>query len=121
MQRASSTEPREAHSPAGELFVADSCNHRVQFSGQTARSFVSLAKQEVNGEVQLPDRARGRAGRQYICGFGSSRLTVLDSEEVLELTDREVRRGNSKIHGASRSIHAAICTWPTRRIIACKS
>ncbi len=78
-------------SPAGELFVADSCNHRVQVfrtDGTFVREFGQAGSER--GEFSYPYDVRvDEQGRQYICEFGNSRLTVLDSEgEVLELIGR---------------------------------
>ncbi len=73
-------------SPSGELFVADSCNHRVQVfrtDGTFVREFGRAGSER--GEFSYPYDVRvDEQGRQYICEFGNSRLTVLDSEgEVL--------------------------------------
>ena len=78
-------------SPAGELFVADSCNHRVQVfrtDGTFVREFGQAGSER--GEFSYPYDVRvDEQGRQYICEFGNSRLTVLDSGgEVLELIGR---------------------------------
>lgn len=78
-------------SPSGELFVADSCNHRVQVfrtDGTFVREFGQAGSER--GEFSYPYDVRvDEQGRQYICEFGNSRLTVLDSEgEVLELIGR---------------------------------
>ena len=75
-------------SPSGELFVADSCNHRVQVfrtDGMFLREFGRAGSGP--GEFSYPYDVRvDKLGRQYICEFGNSRLTVLDvNGDLLEL------------------------------------
>lgn len=75
-------------SPSGELFVADSCNHRVQVfrtDGTFVREFGRAGSGP--GEFSYPYDVRvDGLGLQFVCEFGNSRLTVLDADDrVLEI------------------------------------
>ncbi len=65
------------------LYVADSCNHRIQvFSpdGQWLRSYGHAGSGP--GEFSYPYDIRvDKAGRQYVCEFGGSRLQVFDAND----------------------------------------
>jgi sugar lactone lactonase YvrE len=67
------------------LYVADSCNHRIQvFSpdGQWLRSYGHAGSGP--GEFSYPYDIRvDKAGRQYVCEFGGSRLQVFDANDRL--------------------------------------
>ena len=72
----------------GNLYVADSCNHRVQVldgDGMFLREHGSPGTGR--GEFSYPYDVRvDEQGRQYVCEFGNSRVTVLDTDDhVLEI------------------------------------
>jgi len=65
------------------LYVADSCNHRIQaFSGdgKFLRAYGKAGKGP--GELSYPyDICVDAAGRQYVCEFGNSRIQVFDAND----------------------------------------
>jgi len=65
------------------LYVADSCNHRVQvFSpeGQWLRSYGHAGTGP--GELSYPYDVRvDAAGFQYVCEFGNSRIQIFDAQD----------------------------------------
>ena len=67
------------------LYVADSCNHRIQvFSpdGKWLRSYGQAGNGP--GEFGYPYDIRvDEAGRQYVCEFGNSRIQVFDAHDRL--------------------------------------
>jgi DNA-binding beta-propeller fold protein YncE len=71
--------------PAGRLYVADSCNHRIQvFSagGQFLRQYGRPGNQP--GDMSYPYDIRvDAAGRQFVCEFGNSRIQVFDPQDRL--------------------------------------
>ena len=72
----------------GKLYVADSCNHRVQvFDGDGAFLREHGGPGAASGEFSYPYDVRvDEQGRQYVCEFGNSRVTVLDADDqVLEI------------------------------------
>jgi len=72
----------------GKLYVADSCNHRVQvFDGDGTFLREHGGPGAVSGEFSYPYDVRvDEQGRQYVCEFGNSRVTVLDADDqVLEI------------------------------------
>jgi streptogramin lyase len=82
--------PGEFNRPEGlgidsqdRLYVADSCNHRIQvFSGdgKFLRAYGKAGKG--NGEFSYPyDICVDKAGRQYVCEFGNSRIQVFDAND----------------------------------------
>ena len=73
---------------AGNLYVADSCNHRVQvFDGNGAFLREYGSPGTARGQFSYPYDVRvDGKGRQYVCEFGNSRVTVLDADDqVLEI------------------------------------
>jgi len=75
-------------SPEGNLFVADSCNHRIQIFSTNGNFLSSIGKAGTGrGEFSYPyDIKIDKSGNQYVCEFGNSRLTVLNSiGQVIEL------------------------------------
>ncbi len=70
---------------AGNLYAADSCNHRIQvFSagGQFLREYGRPGNQP--GEMSYPYDIRvDAAGRQYVCEFGNSRIQVFGLDDKL--------------------------------------
>jgi ABC-type Fe3+ transport system permease subunit len=82
--------PGEFNRPEGlcidsrdRLYVADSCNHRIQvFSsdGKFLRAYGKAGKGK--GEFSYPyDICVDAAGRQYVCEFGNSRIQVFDAND----------------------------------------
>ena len=72
----------------GKLYVADSCNHRVQvFDGDGTFLREHGGPGAASGEFSYPYDVRvDEQGRQYVCEFGNSRVTVLDADDqVLEI------------------------------------
>jgi DNA-binding beta-propeller fold protein YncE len=66
---------------AQRLYVADSCNHRIQVfdpEGQLLRAYGRAG--DALGELSYPYDVRvDAAGRQYVCEFGNSRIQVFDA------------------------------------------
>lgn len=74
--------------PDDRIYVADSCNHRVQIfspQGQWLKSYGRPGRGP--GEFSYPyDIAIDAEGRQYVCEFGNSRLQVFDAQnQVIEV------------------------------------
>ncbi|MCH2381871.1 MAG: 6-bladed beta-propeller, partial [Pedosphaera sp.] len=72
----------------GKLYVADSCNHRVQvFNSDGTFLREHGGPGTASGEFSYPYDVRvDEQGRQYVCEFGNSRVTVLDAnDQVLEI------------------------------------
>jgi ABC-type Fe3+ transport system permease subunit/DNA-binding beta-propeller fold protein YncE len=65
------------------LYVADSCNHRIQIfssDGKFIRAYGKPGKGK--GELSYPyDICVDAAGRQYVCEFGNSRIQVFDAND----------------------------------------
>ena len=110
---------------ADRLYVADSCNHRIQvFSddGKWLRQYGSAGSGP--GQFSYPYDIRiDEQGRQYVCEFGNSRIQVFDAnDKPLETIGGPAQRpASSAIPGALPSIPRAICMWRIRRTIACKN
>lgn len=70
---------------AGRVYVADSCNHRIQvFSadGGFLRQYGRPGNQP--GEMSYPYDIRvDTAGRQFVCEFGNSRIQVFGADDQL--------------------------------------
>ncbi len=84
------TAPGEFNRPEGicvdsqdRLYVADSCNHRIQvFSsdGKFLRTYGKPGKGK--GQMSYPyDICVDAGGRQYVCEFGNSRIQVFDAND----------------------------------------
>jgi ABC-type spermidine/putrescine transport system permease subunit II/DNA-binding beta-propeller fold protein YncE len=82
--------PGEFNRPEGlcvdaqdRLYVADSCNHRIQIfssDGNFIRSYGRPGKGL--GELSYPyDICVDDSGRQYVCEFGNSRIQVFDAND----------------------------------------
>jgi DNA-binding beta-propeller fold protein YncE len=72
----------------GRVYVADSCNHRIQIFSAEGSFLRSYGKAGMRaGELSYPYDIRvDAAGRQYICEFGNSRIQIFDPDgEVLEV------------------------------------
>lgn len=83
-------EPGEFNRPEGlgidaqdRLYVADSCNHRIQIfakDGKWLRSFGRAGKEP--GQLSYPYDVRVDAeGNQFVCEFGNSRIQVFNPQD----------------------------------------
>jgi len=65
------------------LYVADSCNHRIQVFSNDGRFVRAYGKPGTGlGELSYPyDICVDAAGRQYVCEFGNSRIQVFDASD----------------------------------------
>ncbi len=89
------TGPGEFNRPEGlcvdaqdRIYVADSCNHRIQVFTQEGKLLRTYGKAGTGrGELSYPyDICVDAAGRQYVCEFGNSRIQVFDgNDEPLEM------------------------------------
>jgi DNA-binding beta-propeller fold protein YncE len=68
--------------PDDRIFVADSCNHRIQIFSRDGRWLASYGRPGNGvGELSYPYDIRVDAGgRQYVCEFGNSRIQVFDAQ-----------------------------------------
>jgi sugar lactone lactonase YvrE len=76
---------------ADRIYVADSCNHRIQIfspAGQFLRAYGKPG--EHTSELSYPYDIRvDEQGRQYVCEFGNSRIQVFDAQDrPLEIIGR---------------------------------
>jgi DNA-binding beta-propeller fold protein YncE len=70
------------------IYVADSCNHRIQIFSRAGKWLKTYGKPgRALGELSYPyDVQVDRAGRQYVCEFGNSRIQVFGTNhEPLEI------------------------------------
>ena len=65
------------------IYVADSCNHRIQIFSPEGRFLRAYGKPgEHTNEFSYPyDICVDEQGRQYVCEFGNSRLQIFDSQD----------------------------------------
>jgi ABC-type Fe3+ transport system permease subunit/DNA-binding beta-propeller fold protein YncE len=88
----SGLEPGELNRPEGlavgkkdEVFVADSCNHRIQVfapDGKFLRAYGHAGSGP--GEFSYPyDICLDHSGHQFVCEFGNSRIQVFDEQDRL--------------------------------------
>jgi len=84
------TGPGEFNRPEGlcmdaqdRLYVADSCNHRIQVFSSDGHFLRAYGKPGKGlGELSYPyDICVDKAGRQYVCEFGNSRLQIFDAND----------------------------------------
>jgi ABC-type spermidine/putrescine transport system permease subunit II len=82
--------PGEFNRPEGlcvdaqdRIYVADSCNHRIQVFGSDGKFLRAYGKAgKGKGELSYPyDICVDSAGRQYVCEFGNSRIQVFDAND----------------------------------------
>jgi ABC-type Fe3+ transport system permease subunit/DNA-binding beta-propeller fold protein YncE len=82
--------PGEFNRPEGlcvdsqnRLYVADSCNHRIQVFSSDGTFLRAYGKAgSGKGELSYPyDICVDAAGRQYVCEFGNSRIQVFDAND----------------------------------------
>jgi ABC-type spermidine/putrescine transport system permease subunit II/sugar lactone lactonase YvrE len=83
------TAPGEFNRPEGvcvdlqdRLYVADSCNHRIEVFDGDGRFLRAYGKPgQGPGELSYPyDICVDKEGRQYVCEFGNSRIQVFDPQ-----------------------------------------
>jgi DNA-binding beta-propeller fold protein YncE len=67
---------------ADRIYVADSCNHRIQIFSPDGRWLQSYGRAgQALGELSYPYDVRLDAeGRQYVCEFGNSRIQIFDAQ-----------------------------------------
>ena len=73
---------------ADRIYVADSCNHRIQIFSPDGKWLRTYGKAGSGpGELSYPYDIRvDKAGRQYVCEFGNSRIQIFDaSDHSLEI------------------------------------
>ncbi len=65
------------------LYVADSCNHRIQIYSSDGKLLRSHGRAgTAPGELSYPyDICVDKEGRQYVCEFGNSRIQVFDASD----------------------------------------
>jgi ABC-type Fe3+ transport system permease subunit/DNA-binding beta-propeller fold protein YncE len=65
------------------LYVADSCNHRIQIFSREGKLLRMHGKAGSGlGELSYPyDICIDSAGRQYVCEFGNSRIQIFDAND----------------------------------------
>ncbi len=68
---------------ADRIYVADSCNHRIQVFSPEGKWLKSFGKAGRGiGELSYPiDVQLDREGRRYVCEFGNSRIQVFDTND----------------------------------------
>ena len=66
-----------------QLYVADSCNHRIQIFSSDGKFLRAYGKPGKGvGEFSYPyDICVDKEGRQYVCEFGNSRIQVFDAND----------------------------------------
>ena len=70
---------------AGRLYVADSCNHRVQVFSAEGKWLRSYGRPGAGpGQMSYPYDVRvDAAGHQFVCEFGNSRIQIFDAQDNL--------------------------------------
>jgi DNA-binding beta-propeller fold protein YncE len=80
--------------PVDRLYVADSCNHRIQVFSSDGAWLSSFGRPGGGaGELSYPyDVQVDAEGRVYVCEFGNSRIQVFDAQgQSLEIIGRAGR------------------------------
>jgi len=69
----------------GRLYVADSCNHRIQVFSPEGKWLRSYGRAGTGpGEMSYPYDIRvDAAGYQFVCEFGNSRIQIFDAQDKL--------------------------------------
>ncbi len=69
----------------GRIYVADSCNHRIEIFSPDGKFLRAHGKAGSGpGEFSYPYDVRiDSQGRQYVCEFGNSRLQIFDADDHL--------------------------------------
>ncbi|MGI8964464.1 MAG: NHL repeat-containing protein, partial [Limisphaerales bacterium] len=64
-----------------QIFVADSCNHRIQIFSADGKFVRAFGKAGTGlGELSYPYDVRiDRAGERFVCEFGNSRIQIFDA------------------------------------------
>ncbi len=84
------TSPGDFNRPEGiavdsqdRLYVADSCNHRIQVFSPDGRFLLAYGRAgKAKGELSYPyDICVDAAGHQFVCEFGNSRIQVFDGND----------------------------------------
>lgn len=67
----------------GNIYVADSCNHRIQIFSADGKFLRTYGKAGSGlGELSYPyDIRLDKEGRQYVCEFGNSRIQIFDAQD----------------------------------------
>lgn len=71
--------------PRDEVYVADSCNHRIEVFDRAGRFLRAHGQGGAKpGEFSFPyDLRVDASGRQFICEFGNSRVSIFDAADHL--------------------------------------
>jgi sugar lactone lactonase YvrE len=69
--------------PNGCLYVADSCNHRIQVFSPDGKFLRAYGRPgSAQGQLSYPYDIRvDNAGNQFVCEFGNSRLQIFDAQD----------------------------------------
>ena len=72
-----------AFGPDDRLYVADSCNHRIQIFSRDGKWLQSYGQPgRAAGQLSYPYDVRvDREGRQYVCEFGGGRVQIFDANQ----------------------------------------
>lgn len=80
--------------PGDAVYIADSCNHRIQVFDREGKFLRQYGKPGSNpGNLSYPyDIKVDSGGLQYVCEFGNSRISILDAQDRwVETLGREGR------------------------------
>ena len=124
--------PGEFNRPEGlcvdaqdRLYVADSCNHRIQSLRPCSTFLRAYGKAgQGPGELSYPyDICVDKEGRQYVCEFGNSRIQIFDAQDrsIEIIGGAGGAPAVSAIRGAWHWIRLKTFTWLIRKITESKS